>query len=30
MKTVFVALVVVGLAAGGAVYYTKHVAAEAR
>ncbi len=29
MKIVFVALVVVGLAAGGAVYYTKHVAADA-
>ena len=30
MKTVFFSLVVVGLAAGGAVYYTKHVAAEAK
>ena len=29
MKIVFVALVVVGLAAGGTVYYTKHVAADA-
>jgi HlyD family secretion protein len=28
MKTVFFSLVVVGLLAGGAVYYTKHVAAE--
>ena len=30
MKTVFFSLVVVGLAAGGAVYYTKHVAADAK
>ncbi len=29
MKMVFAALVVVGLAAGGAVYYTKHVASDA-
>ena len=29
MKTVFFSLVVVGLLAGGAVYYTRHVAAEA-
>jgi HlyD family secretion protein len=30
MRTVFFSLVVVGLAAGGAVYYTKHVAADAK